>query len=187
MNQLFNTLKLPANHDIINIDFYKEIDNHLTHQTPFCYLFKGISGCGKTTLMKIIHNNIIRLNPVWMTAPTLYQDYIRVISSDFSDKSEAITKRHNLFVADTLFIDDIGVEKHISEAAIGYITIGIHRMYDNWKMYNHKRIVLSTNLNSKEILDMYGSRVVDRLTEMFTVIDFPDKSFRKVKARVVKL
>lgn len=194
-NQSYDNLILPPNHKVMFPKLYKKIDNAITEDLPIAYLFRGKAGTGKTELMRIIAKAVYRRYPQMMlnngkisSTVDLYEDYLQVLSSNPTDKADALRKRASYFQLPFLFLDDLGVEAAKGSNAISYISNGIQRMYDAWK-YKHSFYVyiITTNLRTPgtpSIQEVYDDRVEDRLIEMLTVVDFKNTSFRIAKQKI---
>ena len=189
--------RLPDNHIIINQFFYDVLWAKCTSQDSFAYLFSGPAGTGKTELMKIVANYLL-VKPV--TTSELWLDYFRIICSSVTDKNDALERRVNRFKERDLFLDDIGAEITISDKASGFVAAGITSMCDrivaNKEAGRSYTNIITTNLTAKEIQEVYGQRVYDRLFQAFEIVQFKkilkDKkgnliSFREKQTEVVKL
>ena len=59
---------------------------------------------------------------------------------------------------DVLFLDDLGSENKIKNVTNEYLYLVL-----NERMLNHKKTVITTNLNLAQIQDVYGERIFSRL------------------------
>ncbi len=137
-------------------------------------LFGGV-GVGKTTLMKRFINNQIQSFKVVMCRQ------VEDIFSQEGDKTlmeyshpQQISVNGNPFGHQHLGIcfDDLGTEpesKYYGKATNVMAEIILNR-YDNELPFNMTHI--TTNLGTKDITARYGSRVTDRMREMFNLIGF---------------
>ena len=159
------------------------------------YLFQGVVGCGKTTLAKIIFN-VCRYkgdsdNSKSTSFRKIYEDYLGFLGSTFTDKHTAIQDLSELMKKELLLLDDLGDEKPNTDAAHDYIGGLLEKRYEYIKTGfpgNELNCVtiITTNLNGKQIIDTYGSRVYDRLQEIFVICKFKDVSFREKKRQIIK-
>jgi DNA replication protein DnaC len=134
-------------------------------------ILSGPVGCGKTSLMSLIK----------FITPQEYRFIVkpcRDISFEFfQDGYSVIRKYSNLsFTKDipkTYCFDDIGTEtnlKHYGNECnvMAEILLSRYDLFISKKMITH----LTTNLDSNEIEEFYGTRVRSRLREMFNLIAF---------------
>lgn len=139
-------------------------------------LFGGV-GVGKTTLIRRFINNQVQSFKVVMCRK------VEDIFSQEGDKTlieyshpQQISVNGNPFGHQYLGIcfDDLGTEpesKYYGKATNVMAEIILNR-YDNELPYNMTHI--TTNCSTKELFSRYGSRVTDRMTEMFNLIEFPE-------------
>lgn len=168
-----------------NPNILKDIMTNLEQGNPFHYLFTGVVGCGKTYLMKMI---IMATQDNWEVVKCIkfYERYLNYISSDYSDKWNAVGQ-HNLAIKKKMLaIDDLGDEKPSTSAAHDYFSGLIEMRYDYIYRYPESRTIITTNLNSDKIIRFYGSRAFDRLQELFVICRFKKVSFRQKKQRVLE-
>lgn len=146
-------------------------------------LFGGV-GVGKSTLMKRFVNNQVQSFKVVMCRQ------VEDIFSQEGDKTLVeYSHKHQISVNGNIFghqylgicFDDLGTEpesKYYGKATNVMAEIILNR-YDNELPFNMTHI--TTNCSTKEIFDRYGSRVTDRMKQMFNLIEFPEgaKSRRK--------
>ena len=168
---------------------------HDSNRVSAHYLFQGVVGCGKTTLAKIIYNSCKPKSNYTDSKSTsfrkIYEDYLSLIGSTYSDKYTAIQDLSELMKKELLLLDDLGDEKPNTDAAHDYIGGLLEKRYEYIKIgfpVNKLNCVtiITTNLNGKQIIDTYGSRVYDRLQEIFVICKFKDVSFREKKRTIIK-
>ena len=84
-----------------------------------------------------------------------------------------------------LCLDDIGNEKPSTDAAHEYIGGCIERRYDAIKGGQAHATIITSNLDMEAIRKMYGSRVQDRIYEVFDIMEIKreqgKKSYRREK------
>lgn len=143
------------------IEAYDEIVNWLADNNGMGLLCAGDFGTGKTI---ICENIITAMFDEWKW------DYITLSAYEMSRKIEEI-KKHDIVI-----IDDVGVE---GEAVI----YGEHRNIFNeivdFAEKNRVLLILTTNLDVKEMKAKYGIRTVDRLNHITKDVIFHGKTFRK--------
>lgn len=145
----------------------------------------GPIGCGKTSLMRLFHNN--QKNCFVLKSA-------RQAADDYSDKdfggANALQYYSNLIEVYShnnygqthagICFDDLGTEsikKHFGNEINAMQDVILNR-YDK-KIFNKTHF--TTNLSSDEISDMYGSRVRSRLREMCNMIIFSKQSIDRRK------
>lgn len=173
-------MNYPDNYRRNNPKILKRIEKDIKENSSFHYLFMGVVGCGKTYLAEIILNNLKGFTVLHVD--DFYDKHLRML--DNNESGDRITKHHDRFLDKSLFVDDIGGEKD-TKSAHELFKILIKRRYRWWRNNRVLNTIYTTNLNSKKLANLYGTRVVSRLTEMFTVCKFTERDFRKDKAEVI--
>lgn len=138
-------------------------------------LLAGGVGVGKTSMMKFFMKNQIK---------SYRLESCREIESKFSEQGEQFIYFCSFLVpiainadpfghqAIGICFDDLGTEanaKYYGKEKNVMAEIILNR-YDNKLPYNATHI--TTNLTAEEIFKQYGSRVTDRMREMFNIITF---------------
>lgn len=141
-------------------------------------LFGGV-GVGKTTLMKAMFKNQVQSYAVLMC---------RQIEDEFSKDGDSVLKTYGVTRQTTVngdpfghqvlgyCFDDLGTEpngKYFGKDANVMAEIILNR-YDNDLPFNQTHI--TTNLSIDEIRTRYGTRVTDRMRQMFNIITFPENA-----------
>lgn len=142
-------------------------------------LLVGGVGIGKSTLMNFFRRN---------QKASYRMISCRDIESDFSSEGERSVKNcsYNLTIAVNsdpfghqeigYCFDDLGTEanaKHYGHEKNVMAEIILNR-YDNNLPYHFTHI--TTNLTAEDLKTQYGTRVTDRMREMFNIITFPSDS-----------
>lgn len=137
-------------------------------------LFVGDTGVGKTYLMECMTTYALQNGVLtkYTTAFNFNHDMLRYHCSKLEEKEELIEPYLN---SDLLFIDDLGSENKIKNVTNEYLYLVL-----NERMLNHKKTIISTNLNFKQIQDVYGERIFSRLMhkKQSLKIDFSNKDLR---------
>lgn len=192
-----STEYLPKDYKRNNPNILKRIDDDRNSNGSYHYLFIGNAGCGKTLLASLLaHDFASRLkgqtidSPYFIKVRTFYRDYLGLLNSNFTDVHSAMKAKENKFKSRYVIIDDIGDEKPSTPSANEYIGAMIEERYDYIKLCEAKKTpcwtIGTTNLNQKQLMEKYGSRVVDRIEEMFTIMKFKETSFRRKKREIIK-
>lgn len=128
---------------------------------------RGISGLGKTHLIRCISENELR--PVDIVSMIGITDAIKN-SGEYEPPISANR---------VLYLDDVGTEEPVVNffgTKISFLKDFIEWYYLKNKQYN--RLVISTNNSFQEVEDKYGFRVRSRFKDMFNFIDVKGKDMR---------
>lgn len=142
----------------LNLDFNKGL------------LIRGKCGIGKTHLVRCVESNAIR--------PILTVSMIEISEKIKADGEYELPRGSYKII----YLDDVGTEEAIVNhfgTRVNFFKQFIESAYMNTKNYSH--LIISTNLNFKEISDKYGFRVESRMREMFNVIDVDGPDLRNPK------
>lgn len=133
-------------------------------------IIRGPSGTGKTHLVRCCEDN--GLNPI-LTLSMLD------IAEQVKEDGKYIIDRQGKKI---IYLDDVGTEeasvKHFGTTILWFKNF-IETVYYKSKCYNH--LIITTNLNFKQLQDQYGFRVASRMREMFNVVDLKGKDYRNKK------
>lgn len=134
----------------------------------------GLTGNGKTHLACAIGNMVITRHLCTVAFGTM-TDYGREIRSTYGrgrgERSE-LQVVQALRTADLLIIDDVGAQDSTdSERKLLFDLID-----GRWR--DDKAIIVTSNLNTKELKKFLGTRAMDRLEDRGTVIAFDWTSYR---------
>jgi DNA replication protein DnaC len=158
---------------------FETLDKSYSHKKGV--LLWGSVGVGKTKLMKFFSQN---QRICFGVVPC------RGIVSEFKDKDnggdvvinrysqirQGLTKQKTWgrecmsYCYDDLGSEGVGIRY---KDEVNVMAAVIETLYANQSVYGHFPFHLTTNLTTKEIEEGYGTRVRDRLREMFNVISFP--------------
>lgn len=141
-------------------------------------LFGGV-GVGKTTLMEKFFQN---------QTQSYIMKMCRAVEDEFAQKGDIVLKEYGITKQCSVngdpyghqilgyCFDDLGTEppsKYYGKNVDVMAEILLNR-YDNKVPFNQTHI--TTNLSTDEIITRYGSRVADRMQQMFNMIAFNDKA-----------
>ena len=134
-------------------------------------LLSGPVGCGKTSLMKLLHFLVPHQRKyVVMPCRNIVFAFNHLGYKTIEDYGES----------SSFCFDDMGVEpmgRHYGQDCnvIGEIMLSRYELYLHTKLKTH----VTTNLNAEELENMYGTRVRSRMREMFNLIAFDKTSTDK--------
>ena len=117
----------------------------------------GDTGVGKTHLLGCLTTYALDKNILikYATAFNFNQDMLKYHCAKLEDKEEIIGQYIN---SEILFIDDLGTENRINNVTNEYLYLVI-----NERMQNHKKTIITTNLDFAQIQEVYGERIFSRL------------------------
>jgi len=130
-------------------------------------LIRGVSGLGKTYLVRCISENV--LNPILVLSMIEISDEIQA-NGEYHIKGEG---------KKIIYMDDVGTEQPTINhygTKITWFKNFIETIYLKNKCFNH--LIVSTNNNFSELEDKYGFRVRSRIKDMFNIIDVSGKDMR---------
>lgn len=151
--------------------FYLSHDERFETELGYSFkkglLIRGVSGLGKTYLVKCVENN--ELNPIYIVSMLDIADEVRM-----EGEYEVRPGDRNI-----TYIDDVGTEEatvnHFG-TKINWFKNFIEKIYlRNKTFYN---LMISTNNSFAEIEEKYGFRVRSRVKDMFNIIDVTGKDMR---------
>lgn len=167
--------KLIVNDDtkklITAICFFLSNDARFETELGFSFqkglLIRGISGLGKTHILKCVEKN--ELNPILILSMIEITDEIK------SEGEFEIRMNGNKLI----YLDDVGTEEptvnHFG-TKISFFKNFIENYYLRNRIYN--KLIISTNNNFAEIEQKYGFRVRSRMKDMFNVINVTGQDMR---------
>lgn len=141
-------------------------------------LFGGV-GVGKTTLMEKFFQN---------QRQSYVMKMCRAVEDEFSEDGDTVLKTYGIYRQASIngdpyghqvlgyCFDDLGTEpvsKYYGKTVDVMAEVLLNR-YDNRLPFNQTHI--TTNLSTDEILQRYGSRVADRMQQMFNMISFSNNA-----------
>lgn len=149
-----------------------QVAAHMVNPKKSGMIFMGGVGCGKTTMVYAMRRAHNYLYPNHSDKGIVIVDSSDIIQQAQRGKKESDYKTTD----DLLAIDDLGKEP--TEINIyGSIVQPIVEIFE--QRYNRMLPTLvTTNLQRKKVSEKYGRRIADRFNEMFTIVNFPDESYR---------
>lgn len=138
-------------------------------------LFYGPSGLGKTFLSSAIATELIGKGKevLYISANSLFPTLEDLHFGRGTEKSIYISDK--ALSADLLIIDDLGAE-FITQ----FTTSELFRI-TNQRLNTKKKMIFSTNLNLKDIVNTYSERIVSRIIGNFETLRFFGEDIRKKK------
>lgn len=146
------------------------VANWLSARPQTGLLISGDIGTGKSTLLQAIRQVLNAYGLPWCFLPMYRAQSVFKGADDFDDW--CATKH-------MIMLDDVGIEPDDMVFYGNRINIFpeiIYRRYDN-----RCPLIITTNLDSRQIEERYGRRVADRMEEMFAKVVLKGESFRKFK------
>lgn len=188
-------MKYPDNY-VKFAPFTDRIEADIEAGNEIRYLFIGAPGTGKSMLAKLVMDTLVAkhkqdhgTNPdyVFTSASEHYRKYLSLNSSNFSDKNEAMDNLMKVLVSTYCVIDDLGNEIK-SDAANNYIAELFSYQYDRLRAAKRKPIntIITSNFGSKDLIALYGERIIDRIYETYTIFQFNNDSFRKKMIKIIE-
>ncbi|MBE5744022.1 MAG: AAA family ATPase [Clostridiales bacterium] len=137
-------------------------------------IFSGNVGTGKTELAKCVHSTVKKSENIslFLTSTELNAIFVKMHTNQVDRNLifEVLTD------ADLLIIDDLG-----TEAIYKNVTIESLLSLVSNRIEKNKHVIITTNLNDKELLERYNerftSRILDKTKSLF--IPFYTSDFRK--------
>lgn len=129
--------------------------------------FIGKPGLGKTFLCNSIAKDLLDAGKsvIYQSSPDLI-DTIRKYKFDFDKEDENAPYLEELYNCDLLIIDDLG-----TELSTQFSNLAIYNIL-NRRLLNNKKIIISTNLNTDELMSTYSERIYSRILGNFGMYKF---------------
>jgi DNA replication protein DnaC len=147
--------------------FETDFDSQLKYSLNKGLLIRGISGLGKTHLVKCLSKN--ELNPILVLS-------MIEISEEIKEHGEYNIPTSNSKI---LYLDDVGTEESVINhygTKINFFKSFIEGIYLRNKTFNN--LIISTNNSFSEIQEKYGFRVRSRIKDMFNIFDVSGQDMR---------
>lgn len=160
---------------------------------PFAIILTGVPGCGKTAIADIVVNSIYEKHKndgkltVWCnTADGTYQNYLNIVSRPYFDgKNEQLEASQNVLCRKLVLLDDLGCEKDTA-AASSFFQLAFSNHYKHVKSKGLNNIIITTNASFEQLGKIYGARVLDRMYEIFVLIEMTNSSYRARNKKVMR-
>lgn len=129
--------------------------------------FIGKPGLGKTFLCNSIAKDLLDVgrSVIYQSSPDLI-DTIRKYKFDFDKEEDNAPYLEELYNCDLLIIDDLG-----TELSTQFSNLAIYNIL-NRRLLNNKKIIISTNLNTDELMNTYSERIYSRILGNFSMYKF---------------
>jgi hypothetical protein len=139
-------------------------------------MFVGGVGCGKTMAMKLLATNARFVDLADIESQDVLQSF------DVFEEGVAVNRWWLIYFDRTVILDDLGNEPIKSDYGrkIEVVSNFIMKWYcDIFKREDkHARLLITTNLSTEQLIQRYGARVIDRLLEMVSPVNFANTSKR---------
>ncbi len=144
------------------INYVRNFDSHDKN-----LFFIGKPGLGKTFLCNSIAKELLdaRKSVIYQSSPDLI-DTIRKYKFDFEKEHENAPYLEELYSCDLLIIDDLG-----TELSTQFSNLALYNIL-NRRLINDKKIIISTNLNTDELMSTYSERIYSRILGNFSMYKF---------------
>jgi DNA replication protein DnaC len=136
-------------------------------------LFIGNPGLGKTFLCNSIAKDLLEQgrSVIYQVSSELI-DLVRKYKFDFENEDNNSSSLNELYNCDLLIIDDLG-----TELPTQFSSLVIYNIL-NKRLLNNKKTIISTNLNTDEIMKSYSERIYSRLFGNFNMYKFYGEDIR---------
>jgi DNA replication protein DnaC len=150
------------------IRFVQGFDDHNLNM-----LFIGSPGLGKTFLCNSIAKDLLEQgkNVLYQVSSELI-DLVRKYKFDFENESTNSSSLNEIYNCDLLIIDDLG-----TELPTQFSSLVIYNIL-NKRLLNNKKMIISTNLNTDELIKSYSERIYSRLFGNFNMYKFYGEDIR---------
>ncbi len=144
------------------LNYVKNFDAHDKN-----LFFIGKPGLGKTFLCNSIAKDLLDAGKsvIYQSAPDLI-DLIRKYKFDFDNEDSNAPYLEELYQCDLLIIDDLG-----TELSTQFSNMAIYNIL-NRRLLNNKKMIISTNLNTNELMSTYSERIYSRILGNFSMYKF---------------
>lgn len=150
------------------IRYVQGFDNHNIN-----LLFIGNPGLGKTFLCNSIAKDLLEQGKsvIYQVSSELI-DLVRKYKFDFENEDNNSSSLNDIYDCDLLIIDDLG-----TELPTQFSSLVIYNIL-NKRLINNRKIIISTNLNTDEIMKNYSERIYSRLFGNFNMYKFYGEDIR---------
>ena len=169
---------------------YRNMKNVLNYAKAFIADFSicggnilmfGETGTGKTFLSNCIAKNLLDQGHtvLYLSAINLFEDVIADVVLNKNKHPDSETTYRYVYDCDLLIIDDLGTEFTNSLVST--------QLYNclNSRIRGRKSTIISTNLNFKELNELYSDRITTRILAEYKVYKFYGENIRIAKRKNV--
>ena len=176
-NKVANGFEISPRENILNIknasmNFIKNFDNVNTKNL----LFSGSTGLGKSYMSNCIAKELLKKGKtiLYQTAPVLLET---IIDNKFNKyKTSNINDFYNdVLTVDLLIIDDLGTE-YLNAMKLSELFTIINTRILN--LNKTTKTIISTNLNIKQIFEIYEERIGSRIASFYDIYQFFGEDLR---------
>lgn len=150
------------------IRFVEDFDNH-----NYSLLFVGNPGLGKTFLCNSIARELLKKGKsvIYHVSSELI-DLVRKYKFDFENEDNNSSGLNDIYNCDLLIIDDLGTELPTQFSSLVLYNIL------NKRLLNNKKLIVSTNLDTNQIINTYSERISSRLLGSLSMYKFYGEDIR---------
>lgn len=160
-------------HFITSLCYFVSNDERFETELGYSFrkglLIRGISGLGKTHLVKCLQQN--ELNPILILS-------MLEITDEIKDQGEYEIKLGGRKI---IYLDDVGTEEPTVNhygTKISFFKNFIELVYLKNQNKTFNKLMISTNNSFSELEDKYGFRVRSRVKDMFNIVDVKGEDMR---------
>jgi len=130
------------------------------------FIFTGSTGTGKTFFLHCIAKALLDrgIGVLYFTADGLFRYFSKLMREGMEDEY--------IMEAEVLLLDDLGTEFSNSFTASRFFNLL------NQRILAKKTMMISTNLNFKDLRELYSDRVVSRIMSDYEIIPFYGRDLR---------
>ena len=142
--------------------------------------FSGPTGTGKTFMASCVANELVGkgYTVLYQTSPVLF-NIINEHKYGFSKETADISAYRNIFEAELLIIDDLGIEPQTPARYSELLTILNTRQINN--LTKPCKMIISTNIGPKQLYQNYTERIMSRIMGNFERLMFIGDDIRLIK------
>lgn len=139
--------------------------------------FSGPTGTGKTFMASSIAHELVKkgYTVLYQTSPVLF-DIINEHKYGFGKEKADLSAYHNIFDAQLLIIDDLGIEPPSPARYSELLTIINSRQINNHT--KPCKMIISTNIGPKQLFKNYTERITSRIIGNFDRLMFAGDDIR---------
>ncbi len=156
-----------------NLTYCKEYAKNFSVNSESIFM-KGLTGLGKTHLSLAIANEVIRkgFGVIYISSPRLCS----VLEKEHFAKNKPETSTEELLLeCDLLIVDDLG-----TEFSTAFSNTALYNLF-NSRLLSGKPVIVNTNLELKQLRDLYTDRFVSRIIGQAKRLDFFGRDVRILK------